>query len=138
MTQKLESSKIAKHVNKITHLLHKLKTERIRLSPKKQDELNGRLLEAAKQGRIARIERLLKVGANVNAKDKEDRTALMWAASEGRTKSCRILIDNGADKDLRDKNKWNAVMHAKANRKYTTAEHLIKAGARDFSSAHKF
>jgi hypothetical protein len=143
MIRKLKESnvKIQKYVKKAGNaLLVKLSSDKLRrvIGKTQQTRLNNMLIEAAKEGRIVRIERLLKAGANVNAKDREDRTALMWAASEGKTKSCKILIDKGADMNARDRNKWNVLMHAKANRKYDTAEYLLKAGAREFSSTHKF
>ena len=63
-------------------------------------DLNNELVEKAKAGDSAAIERLLAEGADVNAIDnKHGSTALMWAAHNGHSETVKILIRNGATID---------------------------------------
>ena len=68
----------------------------IAISASGQD-LNARLLEAAKKRDTAQVQKLLGSGANPNAKDKNGWTALIWAASSGSTDNVRALVAKGAD-----------------------------------------
>ena len=69
-------------------------------------------LAAAKNGDTARVEALLKAGAEIEAKDKDGRTALMLAAQYGHADTVRLLLAQGARADARDKRGWNAYMLA--------------------------
>ena len=60
------------------------------------------LVQAAKQGNTAVIEKLLRDGVDVKTKDEEyQSTALMWAAHNGHAQAVRMLIDNGAEINAR-------------------------------------
>ncbi|KAK6188192.1 hypothetical protein SNE40_004425 [Patella caerulea] len=50
---------------------------------------------------------LLEKGADVNAVDSEERTALLLAASKGGWDTVQILLDNSADMSVKDKNNRN-------------------------------
>jgi hypothetical protein len=67
-------------------------------------------LAVAKQGKTDRVEALLKAGADLEASDKDGRTALMLAAQYGRADTVRLLLAKGAKADARDKRGWNAYM----------------------------
>jgi hypothetical protein len=69
-------------------------------------------LAAAKNGDTNRVEALLKAGAELEAKDKDGRTALMLAAQYGRADTVRLLLAQGAQAGARDKRGWNAYMLA--------------------------
>ena len=69
-------------------------------------------LAAAKKGDTKRVQALLKAGAELEAKDKDGRTALMLAAQFGRADTVRLLLVQGAHADARDKRGWNAYMLA--------------------------
>ncbi len=60
------------------------------------------LAEAALEGLVQEVHRLLNLGTQANAADEEGRTALMLAAFNGHTSSVQALIDNGAIIDTRD------------------------------------
>src|SRR5438105_11455478 len=90
----------------------------IAISASGQD-LNARLLEAAKKRDTAQVQKLLGSGANPNAKDKNGWTALIWAASSGSTDNVRALVAKGADVNAKDKTGWTAVMSAARDRKST-------------------
>jgi ankyrin repeat protein len=76
-----------------------------KLDRKKQKQLDDALLDTAwnlrSQGRglnnAEEILRLIKAGANVNAKKKWGGTVLMGAASVGATRICELLLENGAN-----------------------------------------
>src|SRR6266404_2079746 len=59
------------------------------------------LMHAAAIGSLAAMELLLKAGADVNAKNGLDSTALIWGASD--PAKVRLLVDAGADVNARSK-----------------------------------
>jgi uncharacterized protein len=63
----------------------------------KRDTLDADLLQAARKGDTASVERLLKKGANIEAKDQGDWTALAVAANYGHADTVKLLLENGAD-----------------------------------------
>jgi len=67
-----------------------------------QDERNRLLLQAAGWGDADRVRLLIQAGADVHARDKDGRTALMWAARCGDADRVRLLIQAGADVNARD------------------------------------
>ena len=68
------------------------------------------LREAVSKGAIEEIRRLLKAGADVNARDNNGRTALMLAATFGQTEAIRELLKAGANVNARDNNGRTALM----------------------------
>lgn len=60
------------------------------------------LWEAARQGQVAEIERLLSAGVDVNAKTAYGGTALAFAAERGHLAAVQLLIDQGADLNAKD------------------------------------
>ena len=61
------------------------------------NNLNQELLEAACEGNVNEVKRLIVDGADVNASDDYGWTALMIAAGCGHTETCEMLIAKGAD-----------------------------------------
>lgn len=58
------------------------------------------LLEAARAGDVAAVERLLDAGADVNTADKYGSTALAAAAVNGRLEVVELLLERGADPNI--------------------------------------
>jgi ankyrin repeat protein len=106
-----------------------IESQKKALSEKKQEQLNGMLLDAAKNGRTKRAERLLKVGASIEVKNNNGWTALMWAAYWGHTPTCALLLEKGASIEAKDNNGRTALMHA-AREGYTdVCMLLVEKGA---------
>ena len=66
-------------------------------------------MEAVYGGNAETVEALLKLGANVNAKDASGWTPLMEAASKSRCCAVRTLLAYGADVNAACKNGWTAL-----------------------------
>ncbi|OLD81297.1 MAG: hypothetical protein AUF67_08710 [Acidobacteria bacterium 13_1_20CM_58_21] len=92
-------------------------------------DLDGKLLEAAKARNTAEVQRLLGEGADANAKDNAGWTALIWAAYFGRNDTVRALLEKGADVNAKGKDGITALMNA-ASADYRDIVHaLLEKGA---------
>jgi len=93
------------------------------------------LHHAASSDQPETCEFLVKIGCNVNDKDRTGRTPLMDAAEIGSKRVIQVLIDNGADVNLEDKERYTALSYCidfinkKEPRFYDVAVILIKKGA---------
>ena len=74
--------------------------------------LNSKLLSVAKAGDTAKVEQLLKNGADVNTETEKGTTALMFAASGGHTETVKALIKEGADVNAKNEYGGTALLLA--------------------------
>jgi len=88
------------------------------------------LLEAARRGDAARVQALLREGANVNTATAGGLTPLIEAAVNGRTEVARVLIEAGADPDARHRELGTALDVAQRNGRRALVEVLRRLGAR--------
>ena len=66
---------------------------------------HGDLIDAAKEGNLEKVRRLIQNGANVHERDSElQATPLHWASYNGHLDVAQFLIQNGADVKARKKN----------------------------------
>lgn len=81
-----------------------LAPKKLEMPEEEQGWLNRNLLRNASPSHYspAKIRRLVKKGADVNARSRMGRTALMYAAEKRDMKICKFLIKNGARADLED------------------------------------
>lgn len=87
------------------------------------------LHEVAARGFLKVVRRLLKLGAEVNARSNYKATPLWWAAKRGHAKVAKALIDAGADPCLADFDGVTPLHCAAAWKHFGVAELLIFAGA---------
>jgi hypothetical protein len=87
------------------------------------------LLEAAPRGDPARIEALVREGANVNARDERGQTALLLAAREGQAGVVKALLRAGADVDAPTASGLTPLIMAAAKGRTEIARLLIEARA---------
>ena len=86
-------------------------------------------MKAAWNGDAEMVKHLLAAGANVNAVNKNNLTALFMAALQGRLEILRILVDAGAGVNTCNKDGWPVVMAAARNGHAEVVRQLIIAGA---------
>ena len=75
-------------------------------------EVYTSLMNAAKDGNVEAIQRILDSGADVNERTTEGKRALMMAASEGHADAVQLLIKHGADVDAVDSHNTTALIVA--------------------------
>ena len=91
--------------------------------------LNQKLIDAARDNNIEGAREALKNGADVNAKDKAGKTALIWAARYGHTEVVKMLIAAGADVNAKNSDGNTALIWAAYYGHAEIIKMLIAAGA---------
>ena len=87
------------------------------------------LLEAATEGDVKEIRRLLKNGENPNQTDEDGQTALMNSATFGHSDVAKILLDNGAQPNQADNDGRTALMRAESEKHSEVVKILRDNGA---------
>lgn len=87
------------------------------------------LLTAAKAGHVTGVREALNRGADVNAKDGTQSTALLWASQDGHIEIVKILLEAKAKQNLRDSFNKSPLMRAAANGHLDIVKLLIKGSA---------
>jgi ankyrin repeat protein len=99
------------------------------MSSRKAKALNKKLLDASRDGILEEVERLIKEGVDIEAKDLSGWNSLMWASLNGYKEMVELLLKNKADIEVKDSNGWTALMYASANGHKEIVEMLLEAGA---------
>ena len=88
------------------------------------------LIWAACLGRTTLVEFFLSRGANINATDSHNRTALIWAADRGDLETTLCLIKHGADLELKENIHESTALNWAAYRSHPgLVKALVEAGA---------
>jgi ankyrin repeat protein len=93
--------------------------------------LDENLLRAASEGKAKKVQSLLEAGADVNAKNDTDMTALMLAAGSGHTEIVQNLLDAGAKLNVKDMVGKTALMRATQNGHTDIVTSETSSGRRD-------
>jgi len=101
------------------------------LTPKMEhlSESDAQLLRAADEGNLDDLATAIRAGANVNASDDQDISALRWAARGGHVKAVKILLEAGADVNQKSRLGWTALMQSVIAGSVETVSALIERGA---------
>jgi hypothetical protein len=86
------------------------------------------LTEAASLGRLEQARRLLRAGADKNARDADGCTALHLAASSGDLSMAESLLTAGVDREAKDKNGRTALHRAVERNSVSVIKYLLSAG----------
>ena len=88
-------------------------------------------LKMAKAGQTALVKALLAIGADLQARDENGRTALMLAAAEGHDETVMLLLLQGADLDAKDGGGRTALVIAEQKEHASVVEVLKRAAKPD-------
>lgn len=91
--------------------------------------MNAEWEQAARQGNVDTLERLLAKGTDINARDAHGQTALMLAARIGHGPAVALLVERGADLNHTAKFHLSALMLAAVNNHAVIVRTLVNAGA---------
>lgn len=80
----------------------------------RKSSLSAEIIRAAYEGRLHAVERLLRDGADPNARGNEEATVLMAACINGNLDIVRILVERGADVTARDLEGWTPLRYARS------------------------
>src|SRR5882672_1322199 len=97
--------------------------------PDESRPINLQLLDAARSGDAATVERLLHEGASVKTRNRVGATPLFQAAREGHADIVRTLLKAGADVDQPNLELTTPLMQAAHNGHLEAATALLEAGA---------
>jgi len=114
-------------VSLLINAIPALAQERKRMQP---------LLFAAAQGEPEVVNRLLKQGLKVNAKDELGRTALHYAAIINNVAVCTVLLDNGANIEIKDNDGGTPLNAASERGSLEAATFFLDRGA-DINAQYK-
>ncbi len=95
--------------------------------------IEDKLISAVKNGDLKSVETFIVAGANLEARDNQDMTALMIAADRGYSDIARALIDAGADINAQDKFGCTALFKAADKNHVGIVKMLVAKGAVDNS-----
>ncbi len=98
-----------------------------------KDTLGKMLLDAAEEGRLSKLKKALKLGADVNATDEHRLSALHIAAFYLNREAAKFLVANGADINAKGKYGW-APLHIAAIRADKVLAKLLIANGADVNA----
>ena len=95
-----------------------------------KEELSKELLKSIRENNVIKVDTLLRAGADVNRKERNDGMApLHVAASEGQVAIAKMLLDAGADKNAKDSDNQTPLQIAAFNGELEIVKMMLDAGA---------
>ena len=91
----------------------------------------GSLHNAAKNGDIEQVKKLIAQGADVNAKGRHGLMALTIASEKGHVDVVKALLSKGADVNVKDSSGQTALLYAFEDSHREIVQLLEKAGAKE-------
>ena len=98
-----------------------------------EGELDKLLIFYCKESDCEMAELLIDSGADVNIKDKDNRTALSYASENGCLEVVKLLVDSGADVNALNNYGRNPLSYASTNGHLEVVKYLSDKGANDIS-----
>jgi len=95
--------------------------------------LNEELFKAVKEGNAAKVKKLLRRGANVNARNKLGNTPLHSAASSGHADIVELLIERGVDVNVKGRNNKTPLHSAAFCGHVDVVKLLLRKGANPYA-----
>ncbi|MBC9796263.1 ankyrin repeat domain-containing protein [Sinomicrobium weinanense] len=102
------------------------------------DPAEKELWRAAKKNDVAAIQKLLKKGVDLEAKDAKKRTALMLATYENNVEAAGVLIKAGADVNARDHILTSPFLYAGANGYLEILKLCLNSGKVDYKVVNRY
>lgn len=96
-----------------------------------KEQRRARFFEAAKDGNVLEVSRLLGLGIDVDAKDQEGLTALAYAGLNNHVDIVELLIKNGADVNAKSKYDESVLSYASDEGGNRATEVMRSHGARN-------
>ena len=100
-----------------------------RNNPPTEQAVDSPLCDAARDGDLERVKKLLDAGANPDEAEQGGGTALMRAAGFGHPEVAKVLVTAKANPNAMDDNGWTALMYAGLIGDFEVIEVLTTAGA---------
>jgi len=96
-----------------------------------QSSLDQKLIDAAAEGDTERVDGLLKKGANIEVRARDDWTALSIAAREGHYETVKLLLNKGAKVNAKEGGGHPPLFWAKKYSHQKVIELLKEAGGKE-------
>lgn len=93
-----------------------------------QEEVDQRLIRAAKDNNVELVRELIAAGGDVNAKDSMEDSAFLYAGAEGFNEILELTLENGADVGSLNRYGGTALIPASEHGHMETVKILIGAG----------
>lgn len=92
---------------------------------------DAKLVDAAAEGDVGTVQKLLDGGASIDAHARDDWTPLTTAAREGKLDVVKLLLSRGANVNAKEGGGHTAVFWARKYQHRDVEQALIAAGGRD-------
>lgn len=114
----------------------RLRAEREAVRRREEEGRRKAFIEAARTGDLPVLRKLLEAGADIDARGRNEQTALHEAVLGGRRDAVRALIEAGADLELRNDDGWTALELAERHGNWEAERLLEDAGATRTPTPH--